>query len=214
MKFMPLSAIAILALALLFGLPFWGATPAASAAMGQCASGGASAPGGPGAGGHDHGQTAPGNPEPVVEAKETTLEGEVVDLQCFMTNSVGSRGPDHAKCAEECIAKGLPIGFVSGGRIYLLLGPGKDPAKGIAAGRTGTTVVIHGKVFEQGGLAAIQAREIRPKAEGAAKAPLPVPATKSDATQWVCPMKCEGSKTYPAPGKCPVCGMMLNKQKS
>lgn len=26
---------------------------------------------------------------------------------------------------------------------------------------------------------------------------------------YVCPMRCEGDKTYPAPGKCPVCGMKL-----
>lgn len=28
---------------------------------------------------------------------------------------------------------------------------------------------------------------------------------------YQCPMKCEGDKTYPAPGKCPVCGMKLNE---
>jgi len=29
------------------------------------------------------------------------------------------------------------------------------------------------------------------------------------ATLYQCPMKCEGDKTYDAPGKCPVCGMDL-----
>ncbi|HKJ41736.1 MAG TPA: heavy metal-binding domain-containing protein [Sunxiuqinia sp.] len=34
--------------------------------------------------------------------------------------------------------------------------------------------------------------------------------TKSEAgTIYQCPMKCEGDKTYDAPGKCPVCGMYL-----
>ena len=28
-------------------------------------------------------------------------------------------------------------------------------------------------------------------------------------TKYQCPMKCEGSKTYDAPGKCPVCNMEL-----
>ena len=28
---------------------------------------------------------------------------------------------------------------------------------------------------------------------------------------WQCPMKCEGEKTYPAPGSCPVCKMDLEK---
>lgn len=34
---------------------------------------------------------------------------------------------------------------------------------------------------------------------------------KTDATAaaWQCPMKCEGEKTYPQPGSCPVCKMDL-----
>jgi len=27
--------------------------------------------------------------------------------------------------------------------------------------------------------------------------------------KYICPMKCEGDKTYDAPGKCPVCNMNL-----
>ncbi len=30
-------------------------------------------------------------------------------------------------------------------------------------------------------------------------------------TGYQCPMKCEGDKTYDHPGKCPVCGMKLEK---
>ena len=40
-------------------------------------------------------------------------------------------------------------------------------------------------------------------------------AIKMDSTSvaavYQCPMKCEGEKTYPAPGQCPVCGMDLEK---
>jgi hypothetical protein len=32
--------------------------------------------------------------------------------------------------------------------------------------------------------------------------------------EFACPMKCEGDKTYPAPGKCPKCGMALQEVKS
>jgi hypothetical protein len=28
---------------------------------------------------------------------------------------------------------------------------------------------------------------------------------------YICPMKCEGNKTYPAHGKCPVYGMKLKE---
>lgn len=31
------------------------------------------------------------------------------------------------------------------------------------------------------------------------------------AAAYQCPMKCEGEKTYPKPGKCPKCGMALKK---
>jgi len=27
--------------------------------------------------------------------------------------------------------------------------------------------------------------------------------------KYICPMKCEGNKTYDAPGRCPVCNMNL-----
>lgn len=39
--------------------------------------------------------------------------------------------------------------------------------------------------------------------------------TKQDATQasFYCPMKCEGEKTYPETGSCPVCGMDLVETK-
>lgn len=31
----------------------------------------------------------------------------------------------------------------------------------------------------------------------------------SESTTYYCPMKCEGEKTYPEMGSCPVCGMDL-----
>ncbi len=34
---------------------------------------------------------------------------------------------------------------------------------------------------------------------------------KEEATAYQCPMKCEGEKTYTAPGQCPKCGMDIKK---
>src|SRR5437016_4667737 len=31
---------------------------------------------------------------------------------------------------------------------------------------------------------------------------------------YQCPMRCEGAKTYLAPGRCPVCGMPLEKKNA
>ena len=33
----------------------------------------------------------------------------------------------------------------------------------------------------------------------------------SEVEVYYCPMKCEGEKTYPQPGRCPICGMYLGK---
>jgi Cu(I)/Ag(I) efflux system membrane fusion protein len=38
-----------------------------------------------------------------------------------------------------------------------------------------------------------------------------VKKVEETAGQYACSMKCEGDKTYPNPGKCPVCGMALKK---
>ena len=35
--------------------------------------------------------------------------------------------------------------------------------------------------------------------------------TKKSEKAFICPMRCEGEKTYPAPGDCPVCGMHMTE---
>ena len=35
----------------------------------------------------------------------------------------------------------------------------------------------------------------------------------NETTEYYCPMKCEGEKTYPTEGSCPVCGMDLKGKK-
>ena len=35
------------------------------------------------------------------------------------------------------------------------------------------------------------------------------PESKEDEAKYICPMHCEGEKTYDAPGRCPVCNMHL-----
>ncbi|MCK9423590.1 MAG: copper-translocating P-type ATPase [Bacteroidales bacterium] len=47
----------------------------------------------------------------------------------------------------------------------------------------------------------------------------PHPAYEPEAStlekgNYYCPMRCEGDRTYPKPGDCPVCGMHLKKQES
>ena len=60
--------------------------------------------------------------------KSTTLVGELVDT-CFITSDGAAHGPDHAKCAAECLRAGLPAGILPEGAqnsdemLYLLLNP-------------------------------------------------------------------------------------------
>jgi predicted lipoprotein with Yx(FWY)xxD motif len=53
---------------------------------------------------------APGN--------ETTITGQVVDLNCFTTN--GASGAGHKACAQACAKAGVPLGILaSDGTIYV-----------------------------------------------------------------------------------------------
>ena len=100
--------------------------------------------------GHGHGDHG------VAAGKEVELEGEVVDLQCYFTHPKTSVGKDHAKCAKECIAKGLPVGFLAGGKLHLLLGPEHESANKLVADAAGKTIALTGTLLEQGGMSAIQ----------------------------------------------------------
>ena len=84
-------------------------------------------------------------------AKEVTLKGEVVDLCCYMQDPTKPQGPEHAKC----IRAGFPVGYVSNGQLYLLLGKGQDPAKEMIAGMVGVKSELTGKLYEHNGVKAI-----------------------------------------------------------
>lgn len=92
------------------------------------------------------------------KGKEVELSGEVVDLHCFMLHPDTGKGEKHAKCAKTCMAKGLPIGFLTEGQVYLLLGPGHDSVKGLVAEQAGKTVKLKGVVVEHDGLKALQVK--------------------------------------------------------
>ena len=48
------------------------------------------------------------------------ITGEVVDMMCYVDhNAVGDR---HAGCAAKCIKGGGPVGIVSDGKAYLIVG--------------------------------------------------------------------------------------------
>ena len=91
------------------------------------------------------------------EMKETTITGEVIDVNCCLKSSMmGGTGDDHKECAISCIKRGLPVGILEDKteKVYLVL-PGKG---GGANSDTTITKFIAGKVkltgtfYEKGGM--------------------------------------------------------------
>lgn len=99
-----------------------------------------------------------GHGEHGAKGDTVTLKGEVLDLYCFLGH--GAKGAKHAKCATACINKGIPPGFLSDGKVYLLLGADHGPANKLVADHAGKPVSITGKLVENEGLKAIQVEKI------------------------------------------------------
>jgi len=92
--------------------------------------------------------------------KEVTLTGEVLDLYCFMNHPADGQGPDHAKCAQNCINKGLPIGFMSDGVVYVIIGKEHNSAADMVAQYAGMQSKVTGKLIEHDGIKAIEIEKI------------------------------------------------------
>ena len=89
-------------------------------------------------------------------SKEVT--GEVVDMMCYVDhNAVGEK---HGQaCGAKCIKSGGPVGIVSDGKAYLVVGEHK-PMNDQLAEYCGKTVTLQGKMAERGGIAMIENAEI------------------------------------------------------
>jgi hypothetical protein len=98
---------------------------------------------------HEHGTDAAGS-------KEVT--GEVVDMMCYVDhNAVGEK---HGQsCGTKCIKSGGPVGIVSDGKAYLIVGEHK-PINDQLAEYCGKNITVKGKLAERGGIAMIENAEI------------------------------------------------------
>jgi hypothetical protein len=89
-------------------------------------------------------------------SKEIT--GEVVDMMCYVDH--GAMGPEHGnKCGKTCIENGGPVGIVSDGKAYLVVGEHK-PMNNQLAEYAGKTITVKGKMAERGGVAMLENAEI------------------------------------------------------
>ena len=98
---------------------------------------------------HEHGDDA-------AASKEVT--GEVVDMMCYVDhNAIGEK---HGQsCGAKCIKGGGPVGIVSDGKAYLIVGEHK-PMNDQLAEYAGKTITVKGKMAERGGIAMLENAEI------------------------------------------------------
>jgi hypothetical protein len=87
--------------------------------------------------------------------KEVT--GEIVDMMCYVDHN--AMGAKHAECGEKCIKNGGPVGIVSDGKAYLVVGAHK-PMNDELAPLAGKTVTLRGKLADNGGVSLLENAEI------------------------------------------------------
>ncbi len=87
--------------------------------------------------------------------KEVT--GEIVDMMCYVDHN--AMGEKHASCGEKCIKGGGPVGIVSDGKAYLVVGAHK-PMNDELAPLAGKTVTLKGKMASNGGVSMLENAEI------------------------------------------------------
>ena len=89
-------------------------------------------------------------------SKEVT--GEVVDMMCYVDHN--ALGEKHGQsCGAKCVKSGGPVGIVSDGKAYLVVGEHK-PMNDQLAEYCGKTITLKGKMVERGGIAMIENTEI------------------------------------------------------
>jgi hypothetical protein len=60
--------------------------------------------------------------------EQITIQGELIDTACFVSSEGDAKGPDHAECAQKCMATGIPAAILPEGKeakdmMFLLTNP-------------------------------------------------------------------------------------------
>ncbi len=87
------------------------------------------------------------------------ISGTVVDLHCYVTH--GIRDAAHTACANACIARGVPAGFLADdGTLYLLFEEKPFSVKERVANLADVPAVVRGTVAVRNGVKGIQIQSI------------------------------------------------------
>ena len=90
---------------------------------------------------------------------DVTLKGTVVDMHCYVTH--GIRDAKHTACANACIARGVPAGFLAeDGTLYMLFGEKPFSVKDKVADLADVPVTLTGTPVVRGGIKGIQIKSI------------------------------------------------------
>lgn len=106
---------------------------------------------------------------PAPERKPMTMQGELVDMGCYMDH--GAKGAGHKECGTKCIAGGMPMGLLTAeGKLFLLTlnHDNPDPYMKLKT-LAGDMVSVTGKVLQGHGMLALDVT-------AAEAAPPPAPA--------------------------------------
>jgi hypothetical protein len=105
---------------------------------------------------HDHG-AAGGDKDKLGAQAGKEITGEIVDMMCYVDHN--AMGEKHSSCAATCVKGGGPVGIVSDGKAYLVVGEHK-PMNDQLAQYCGKTITLKGKVAERAGIAMLENAEI------------------------------------------------------
>src|SRR6266700_1921622 len=85
---------------------------------------------------------------------KVAVTGQVVDMMCYVDhNAIGEK---HGQsCGAKCIKGGGPVGIVSDGKAYLVVGE-HTPINDEPAELYGKSITLKGKLAERGGIAMIE----------------------------------------------------------
>src|SRR5256886_12777553 len=89
---------------------------------------------------------------------EKSVTGEIVDMMGDVDHN--AIGESHGQsCGAKCIKSGGPVGIVSDGKAYLVVGEHK-PMNDQLAEYCGKTITLKGKAADRGGIALLENAEI------------------------------------------------------
>lgn len=89
-----------------------------------------------------------------------TLQGSVVDMHCYVTHDI--HDADHTACANACIARGVPAGFLADdGTLYVLFGAKPQSVKDTVKDMADVRATLRGTLVVRGGVKGIQIESIQ-----------------------------------------------------